>query len=158
MRYRFILGIAALALVVTACTAAPAGLTPEDEAAIRGWWAAWDQAALVLDFDAQAGLLTEDAAFMGPNGPSVEGRAACIAWIESGGFTEIRKHDSEVTRVEGKGDLAFAQGTTERFMLVQGIEEPIEDVLKWLSIYRKQADGSWLCAVVSFNSNLPLPE
>ena len=68
MRSQFILGVAALALVVTACTTAPAGLTPEDEAAIRAIWDQWGEAFVGFEWDLIAELVTDDVLFMPPNG------------------------------------------------------------------------------------------
>ena len=158
MKHRCVLAIVVLALLLSACTAAPAGLAPEDRAAIRAVTAAMDRTALELDWGAFASLLTEDAVFMPPNEPPVEGRAACKAWLESAGYTEITKHDAELVTVGGRGDFAYSRAITSESFSIEGVEEPMEDVIKWLAIWRKQTDGSWLIAIISFNSDLPLPE
>jgi uncharacterized protein (TIGR02246 family) len=157
MKHRFVLGIAALALVVTACTAAPAGLTPEDEAAIRSLFESYDQAVVAGDWDALAGLFAEDVVIMGPNNSLSEGRSTFLTSALSSN-QEFLEHHMEAIRIEGRGDLAFAQLTFTGKQTMEGVAEPIEDVGKSVKILRKQADGSWLLAVNIWNSDLPLPE
>ena len=157
MRHRFVLGIAALALVLTACTAAPAGLSPEDETAIRSLLESYDKAVLAMDWDALAELFTEDVVIMRPNNPLTEGRSAFLTSAASSD-QEFLEHHMEAIRIEGRGDLAFAQLTYTDKHMIEGVAEPIEDVGKSVKIFRKQADGSWLLAVNIWNSDLPLPE
>jgi ketosteroid isomerase-like protein len=158
MKHRFVLGIAALALVVTACTAAPAGLTPEDEAALRAAIESFDQATSAMDWDAVMEIMTEDFLQMPPNESVIEGRSAWRANVDSSRVTEKLEYDTEVIRVEGRGDLAFVYGTYSGKDVMEGVEELDEYAGSWLSIYRKQPDGSWLIAIDIFNSDLPLPE
>jgi uncharacterized protein (TIGR02246 family) len=157
MKHRIALGIAALALVATACTAAPAGLTPEDEAAIRSLLESYDKAVVAGDWDALAALYTEDVVIMRPNNPLTEGRSA---FLTSAKLTnqEFLEHHMEALRIEGRSDLAFAQLTYTEKHMMEGVAEPIEDVGKSVKIFRRQSDGSWLLAINIFNSDLPLPE
>ena len=55
-----------------------------------------------------------------------------------------------------QADLAYDRGTYSMTVTPPGAA-PIEDRGKYLTIYRKQADGSWKIARVMFNSDLPLP-
>jgi len=158
MKHRCVLGTAALALVITACTAAPAGLTPEDEAAIRATFEAWEQAERTVDWDAGIQLFTEDAIFMPPNEPSIVGSAAVRAWWDTWGITETLSIAIPVVRIEGRGDLAVVECTFTSSFVMESLDEPWEDTGKILAMCRKQADDSWLIAVVMYNSDLPLPE
>ena len=151
---------AALALVSTACQVPAqeaAGLSDEDVAAIRSLGAALDEAALASDWGALAALLTEDAVFMPPNGPAVEGRAAIQEWIESIALV-MTAHTLEFTDVGGHGDVAYGRANYTETFTVGGVAPAIEDAGKVLGILRRQPDNTWLIAVWCWNSNLPLPE
>lgn len=154
MRHRFILGIAALALVLTACSTTPAGLTAEDEAAIETFHNVWTQLLLARDFDALETLYTEDTVTMSPNMPALEGIQAVRAWFD--GYPEITAMELTTLEVDGRGDLAYARGIFEMTVVVEGVS--MSDTGKFIEILRKQEDGSWLMAVDIFNSDIPLPE
>ena len=154
MRNRFVLGIAALALVLTACSAAPAGLTPEDEAAIESFHEIWIQHVLARDFDALETLYPEDTVVMSPNMPAIEGIEKVRAWFE--GYPVTTTMELTTLEVDGRGDLAYVRGMYEMTVVVEGAS--VSDTGKFIEILRKQEDGSWLMAVDIFNSDLPLPE
>jgi uncharacterized protein (TIGR02246 family) len=147
----------ALALAGTACQppAQEAGpLSDEDVAAIRSLGAALDEAALASDWGALAALLTNDAVFMPPNGPAVEGRAAIQEWIESIGLV-MTEHTFEFTHVGGHGDVAYGRANYTETFTVGGVATAMEDAGKVLGILRRQPDNSWLIAVWCWNSDLP---
>jgi ketosteroid isomerase-like protein len=52
--------------------------------------------------------------------------------------------------------LAYDRGTYSMTITPPGAAA-IEDRGKYLTIYRKQADGSWKVLRVMYNSDLPLP-
>lgn len=56
--------------------------------------------------------------------------------------------------VAKSGDIGYTQGTYE--MTVNDAKgNPNTDRGKYLSIWKKQADGAWRCIVDTFNSDLP---
>jgi ketosteroid isomerase-like protein len=56
--------------------------------------------------------------------------------------------------VARSGDLGYSQGTYDlTFNDPSG--KPMTDRGKYLEVWKKQADGSWKCAVDTFNSDLP---
>jgi hypothetical protein len=61
-----------------------------------------------------------------------------------------------VQDVDGCGDLAYAWGPYTAAVEVPGLEEPVKDVGKFLTVLRKQVDGAWLVSVAMFNSDVPL--
>lgn len=150
--------LVALTMALTSAACQPAGpLTEEDIAAINSLGAALDEAALAGDWGALASLLTEDAVFMPPNTPAVEGRAAIQEWIESTGLV-MTEHTFEFTHVSGQGDLAYARATYTEAYTLGGVAPAIEDAGKVLGILHKQPDDSWLIAAWCWNSDLPVPE
>jgi ketosteroid isomerase-like protein len=55
----------------------------------------------------------------------------------------INEFKAEPVEIEGRGDLAYARGIFSwTFRVAEG--EPFSDTGKWIAIWRRQADGSWL--------------
>ena len=109
-RFAIVPVLAVLGVIFIAGRPVQQGLADADEAAIKASVEAWNQAALALDWGAIAELCTEDIVLMAPNSPAIEGRAALQEGFESWGFTEYFTHDSVVTVVEGRVDLASVKG------------------------------------------------
>jgi len=132
-------------------------LTDEDVAAIKALGPAIDEIGLAGDWDKFVQMFAEDVVMMPPNNPAVKGRATYLAWIQSMG---VKMTDSEFTfhEIAGYGDIAYATATYTEAFTIAGIDEPIADEGKILTILRKQPDGSWLFALWMWNSNLPLTQ
>ena len=153
------LALLALALASTACqppAQEAAGLSDEDVGAIRGGSDTYAQLTLAGDFAGLAARFTEDAVRMPPNAPAHEGRAAIQAFVEA--YPTITEFEATTTEVGGAGDVAFARGTYSLMATPEGAPEPVSDRGKWVSILRRQADGTWLITANVWNSDLPLPE
>jgi ketosteroid isomerase-like protein len=147
--------LTALSCAVLACQAVPATLSEADIAALRAAAATFAQDALARRDSATAAQYTENAVFMTPNQPAVEGRAAIRAWFES--FPPITAFSLTVVEVDGRGDLAYVRGNYALTIAASGRTPAISDHGKFLEVRRKQADGSWLMALDIFNSDVPLP-
>lgn len=131
----------------------PAGLSGDDRTAIRQA----DENDMKLmnakDWKGDAALLTEDAIEMPPNQAAVQGKASIQAWMEaSPRFSNFQEQSLEI---EGQGDFAYDRGTYSMTLTSPGAA-PIEDHGKYLTIWRKQADGSWKVLRAMYNSDLPL--
>jgi ketosteroid isomerase-like protein len=144
----------ALALV-SACCQPPvqeaAGLPEEDVAVIRAVFEENKMAGLAGDWESFFSHFTEDAAIMWPHEPAIEGLEAIkgLSWVRA-----IEFEDS-IVEIDGRDDLAFVRGT---YSLLLDYEGAVKDEGKFLDILRKQPDGSWLFAVWTMSSDLPLPE
>ena len=132
-------------------------LSDEDVAAIKALGPAFNKIALAGDWDAFFAMLTEDFIMMPPNIPTMKGRAAYEAWFNSMDvkMTEV---NYEIHEIDGYGDLAYATATYTETFSIAGVEEPIYDEGKILTILRKQPNGSWLFSRWMWASDLPLPE
>ena len=95
---------------------------------------------------------TEDLVLMPPDMPLLQGKAAAEDYLASFEGVELR-----VTRlaIEGRGDLAFESATYEAWATLEGTIEPITYPGKYVNIWKKQADGSWLIALTIWNSDEP---
>ena len=58
----------------------------------------------------------------------------------------IRQADGEALEVDGSGDLAYVRGTYAIRMEVPGVVQPVGQDGKFLQIYARQQDGTWLLA------------
>jgi ketosteroid isomerase-like protein len=106
------------------------------------------------DWKGDLALYTEDAIELPPNQAAVQGKAAIQACKEA--FPPFSNFQEQSLEIEGQGDLAYDRGTYSMTVTPPGAA-PIEDRGKYLTILRKQADGSWKVARAMFNSDLPLP-
>jgi ketosteroid isomerase-like protein len=59
--------------------------------------------------------------------------------------------------VAQSGDLGYTQGTLSYTMTDPKTGKPINDQGKWLTIRKKQADGSWKIVQDAWNSDVPSP-
>lgn len=131
----------------------PAALTDADKAAIEASSQAWMESAQANDWSTLATKYSEDAVFMPPNQPAVEGRDNIQAWFEA--LPPVSAMEIKTVDIDGNGDLAYVQGTYIMTVAPEGLE-PVTDTGKFIEIRRKQADGSWLLIRDIFNSDLPV--
>jgi uncharacterized protein (TIGR02246 family) len=165
------LGLAALLVLGAACqpapktettsmagesAAAPAGLSAQDEAAVRAVDADWARAASAGDGNAIAALYATDATILPPMEPLRQGEAAKKYWVD---FTNSFSGPIELTTtaVEGRGDLAYGVGKYRMSVTPKkaGAKPlPIEEG-KYLEVFKKQADGSWKIIYDIWSPNAP---
>ena len=143
-------------LLLTACQPDSSTLSHEDVAEIKEIAQSYEQSVIDGNWNAFAALFTENAVYMAPNEPIVEGRAALREWLES--YPAFPDTTLTADVIDGRDDLAFVRGTVSLTMPVDGAEEPRKDIMKYLWIVMKQPDRNWQIALESFSSDLPLPE
>jgi len=117
-------------------------LSAQDVAAIKATLATWKQASLASDWPSFFGQFTEDAVWMGPKGPAVDGLAA----IRKGTWVRALEEELVPVQVDGRGDLAFARGTVS---LLLDEKDGVKREGNFLTVLRKQPGGSWRMAVYS---------
>lgn len=143
-------------LLLIPCPAGAGQVSKEDVAAVRELAHSYQEAVLANNAAAVAALYTEDATELPPNLPARQGRAA----IRSAYATAVDTMTAfKVTSVEidGVDDLAYDRGTWSATFTVEENEKPVTNSGKYLCIARRQSDRSWLWAIVTWNSDLPLP-
>jgi uncharacterized protein (TIGR02246 family) len=129
-----------------------------EQAAIRQSAEDWEAAANAKDVDRLVGLYTPDASVFPPNTPVVTGseaiRTLWSQFVASPGFTS----SLQTTKVEisGAGDLAYAAGTYEDTM-EDAEGNPVADRGKWMTVSKKQPDGTWKVVADMWNSDGPTP-
>jgi len=145
-------------------TAAPAAATlagtpSADAAAVRAAIEAVEakqvDAVLKGDSAAAGGGYTDDAIVMVPNEKMAIGHDAIVktfaAMLKEGKFTSFTPHIQDVIVA---GDYAIETATYD--MTIQPkTGKPVHDVGKYLTIWKKQPDGSYKAIRDMFNSDLP---
>jgi uncharacterized protein (TIGR02246 family) len=128
------------------------------EAAIRAADAAGLKAAQAKDVAGATANYADDASWLPPNAPIVQGKEAIRnAWAQ---FLSIPglKIDWQIIKVDVSqaGDMAY---TLYKYnMTMAGPNgSPINDRGKDMSVWKKQSDGAWKMVADTFNSDLPLP-
>jgi ketosteroid isomerase-like protein len=95
-----------------------------------------------------------DAVLMPPNHAAVEGRANIQGFLQGlidSGLTSIKL---ETTTIASAGDLAYGRGQYTLALSPPG-GAPVEDVGKYVVVYRRQPSGAWRAVSDIFNSDHP---
>ena len=151
--------IAGCALLLIACQPkAPADESAAAVEAIRAADAAWSQAFSARDTTAAVAAVESTGSVAAPNAPIATGPQAIRALFE--GFYALPAMtihwQPNVVQASRSGELGFTLGTYElSFNDPKG--KPASDKGKYVTVWRKQADGTWKVVVDEFNSDQPLP-
>lgn len=171
MSYFTRFGLAALLVWSAACQRAPktetattggesvaaaAGLSAQDEEAVRAVDAEWSRAATAGDGNAIAALYATDATVLPPMESLRQGEAAKKYWVDfTNGFSG--PIELTTTAMEGRGDLAYAVGTYRMTLTPKeaGAKPLPTEEGKYIEVLKKQADGSWKIIYDIWNANTP---
>ncbi len=109
------------------------------------------------DLELWLSLHTDDVVKMGPDAPAIFGNEALRAKMEPAfdNFTFEMALNSEETQVDG--DLGYDRGNYTVAITPKAGGETIITMPdgKFLTIYKRQADGSWKISHDCYNSNVP---
>lgn len=128
----------------------------QDEAAIRETDKLWLEAATKREGERALSFWSDDALVFPPDAPLIAGKAAIRAFV-AGAFRDpsfsIRWKRDEV-HVSASGDLAYATGTNQ-ITATAPDRKIVTQRGKGITIWKKQPDGAWKCAVDIWNSLPP---
>jgi len=121
-----------------------------DEAEIRAAERALEQALQSADPTAWVYSYTEDAVFVAPGAPAVQGRAALLQMAKA--MKPLSSVSIQPMRTEGSGDLATVYGHAS---WVSGRPPEAGSVAKvrGIIVWRKEADGQWRVAQELLNAD-----
>jgi ketosteroid isomerase-like protein len=139
-----------LSLSIGACAPASRAFDANAEsAALMRRDANWaNLAAAGKDVDGIVSYWTDDAVVMEPGQPAVEGKPAIRAYVAS----SLQTPGFRIHWVSGKptfsadGTMAYMRSTDDMTVPVPK-GEPVTMHLQGYSVWRKEADGQWRCAV-----------
>jgi uncharacterized protein (TIGR02246 family) len=121
------------------------------EAAEKNWLEAFNGG----DASGVANRYTTDARFMPPNSDIVEGRSDIEGFVKGFVATGAQLKFNLLT-VHETPELCVAVGRYE--MDIPTPDGPQKDHGKYIEVFAKQSDGSWLIVDDIFNSSVPAPE
>jgi ketosteroid isomerase-like protein len=160
MRYGSLVGcIALLALTAGCANPTPADTRDADVKAVKDIEVAWSRDIASKDVEKWASYYAADVAVLMPNAPIMNGKdnvkAALKPMLADPNFALTFQN----TRAEASkgGDFIYTVGTYSMTVSDPKDQKPVTDTGKYLTIYRKQADGSWKAVADMINSDMPAP-
>ncbi|HXB67186.1 MAG TPA: SgcJ/EcaC family oxidoreductase [Candidatus Acidoferrales bacterium] len=153
---------AGLLLFAVACsdqstTAAAVDTRDADVKAVRDVEAAWARDSGAKDAEKFAGYYADDGSLLLPNAPIINGKEAIKAAVK-GMMTDPNFALSfQGTRAEASkgGDMVSSIGTYTMTVSDPKTKKPLTDKGKYLTVFKKQADGSWKAIADMVNSDMP---
>ena len=140
-----------LPLLLTSCATMAKGGTAADEEAIREVWKTYSSARVAADAKLWLSLWDEQGIQMPPGIPA-RGKDVLDETVPKGfvpgSVSTMNIYPEEITIA---GPWAYSRGTYESERIVEGKTARVEG--KFLTILKKQSDGSWKIYRDCFNSN-----
>ena len=145
---KLVLGIA---IVASSCGPAAAGITAEDEAAVRALEERYRTAWLANDSAGVMATLADDAVLMpaGVEPLATDSAIRSFWWPADGSRTTITGYELTLEEVRGDGDLAFVRGRGAlafTYTSPSGEESRLTSRAVHLSVARRDASGEWKIA------------
>jgi ketosteroid isomerase-like protein len=145
---------AVASLVLLFLGAAPGQTSGKETDAILAADAAWLRVYQEKDLAKSVAFCDEQGSILAPDAPIATGKNA-IAKVIADDFAHenITWHANKVG-VARSGDLGYTSGTTE-MNLKDASGKTVAYKGKYLTVWKKQEDGSWKVLYDMFNSDLP---
>jgi uncharacterized protein (TIGR02246 family) len=151
---------AALALFLAACAQTAAPTAPdtraESEKELRTLETEWNRAWNTRDAAKISASWSEDATMMATNSPVIHGRAEIQKMIQglldTNGTIQFEADKVEIAR---SGDIGYTQGHYEMRLTDPKSKKTMLENGKYLTVYRKMADGSWQAIEDINNADAP---
>jgi uncharacterized protein (TIGR02246 family) len=162
-RQRWIGLLILAALLLCACqpiVAQPeAAAQPSDEDVTEAVLATWDEyvaSTLTNDVDRRLALWADEGVILRPGQPPVEGKEAIHDRVaRSFGKNTYEDMTIDNVEVEVSGDMAFARGIYTVKAVDNETGAPVHVDGTYMSIFKKQADGTWKLYRDMTHSNIP---
>jgi uncharacterized protein (TIGR02246 family) len=125
--------------------------------ALRDADAAWALAWSSKDLDKAVAGYADDASVLDPNLPAITGRDNFRANLKP--FFADKNFaihwDAVKVDVAQSGDLGYTRGTLTYTITDPSTGQPFTDRAKYLTVWKKRADGAWRVVEDTYNSDLP---
>ena len=153
LKFMLLTGCVGLMTMTVACSK---DTSVADAQAVKDREAAWSKDCASKDPAKFASVYADDATLMLPNEPILHGagniKSTVSAIMQDKNFALSFQAD----KVEVAGDLAYTQGTYSMTMSDPKTGNPATDKGKYLTVWKKQADGNWKIIEDIINSDLPV--
>ena len=154
----------ALAALMAGCSSNPPAPTPPpdtraaDVQAVKDLETAWIKDIATKDADKFASYFADDASGLYPGGETLNGKAAIKAAIAPFFADPHFSWTGASTRMVASkgGDMVYSEGTYTMMMTNPKTKKTRTDKGKYLTVYMKQADGSWKAVADTYNSDSPM--
>jgi len=149
-----------LSMLLAGCSDTPApapDTSAADQKAIKDGEVAWSADYASKDADKIVSHYADDASLMIADLPLMKGKDAIRAGLKellADKNLALSFTTSSVDSSKG-GDLAYSQGTYSMTSTSPKTKKPVTEVGKYVTVYRKQADGSWKAVADINNADAP---
>ena len=148
------LPLLAAALILGAFVSGPVGaqapgLPSADSKAIAAVNETFSAGLLAKDWKGVSSLFAADGVLYPPGESAVKGRASIEACLEA--FPPTTAVSLRTTKVDGHGELAYAQGTFALTPAPAGAASPAQESGYFLQVLRRQPNSTWLIAAQMFS-------
>jgi len=136
---------AGIAMMMAACNQAPPDTHDADVQAIKTLEATWNQDYAAKSPDKIAAYYADDAVLMAPGMPAASGKDAIhnmIGQMVTDPALSLKFAASKVDAAKS-GDFAYSQGSYTMTMTDPNTKQVVNDHGSYVTVYHKQADGSW---------------
>jgi len=116
--------------------------------------AAWLKVYAAKDLDKSVAFCDDEGSMLVPGSPIATGKAAIAKAIASDFANSDLVWHPNKSGVARSGELGYTSGTYE-MRLKSAPGKTILDKGKYLTVWKKEADGSWKVLFDMFNSDLP---
>ena len=158
MRNTFLIGSLAVAALMSGCSSTPPPALDTRDAdlrAVKEVEVAWVKDVATKDPEKFASYFSDDGSGLYPGMPILNGKQAIKTAMAPLLADPNFSLTFQSTRAEASkgGDMVYSQGTYTMTMTNPKTKKPVTDKGKYLTVYRKQPDGSWKAVADTFNSD-----
>lgn len=152
-----LLPIIALSALLTSCSSTPPDTHDADVTALKNTESAWVRDAASKDVEKWVAHYTDDASVLLPNCPLYTGKAAIRNALKPMFMDPNFSVTFGATKVDvaKSGELGYTQGSYSMTVSNPKTKAPETEKGKYLTVYRKQADGAWKSVQDTFMSDAP---
>jgi uncharacterized protein (TIGR02246 family) len=161
MKRGYIAGwVIGLSMLLGACSETPApapDTSAADQKALKDGEVAWASDWAAKDLDKIVSHYADDADVLNPDTPIMKGKDAIRTGI--GGLLTDKGLSLSFTTVSAQvskgGDLGYTEGTYSMTMTNPKSKKVVTEKGKYVTVYKKQADGSWKAIEDINNADAP---
>ncbi|MBD3225857.1 MAG: DUF4440 domain-containing protein [Caldithrix sp.] len=137
-------------ILYAACQTSSDKLTQEDIREIRNIEQEFADAYIARDIQGMVSMRTHDIVWMPPASSIIEGKTDVRQYLTSA-QAKILYFSVTPHQTEGSNSIAYNRGEFKTTFVLEN--DTTKENGKYLQIWRKQSDGSWLMAVEIWNTN-----
>lgn len=117
-----------------------------------------EEAMVAGQSDTTLSYYDDNAISLPSNSPMLQGKEAIGRWMKdmSAMGVTFSKVDFNEVHVDASGSLGYEVGTYDMTMEIGGMQ--VSDKGKYITVWKRHADGTWKLVAEIWNTDLPAPE